>query len=107
MALGTMTSVAAHLDTEHFRVDEVTLVGDDSYPTGGSTGLKAKLQALRADGRVPVAVLGSGVNGNYQVRYDANVDKLILVKGTAGADAEESNGTNTSGTTLKLIIISK
>lgn len=107
MALGTLTGVNAAAAQGPIFWDTVTLVGDASYPTGGSTGLQAKLQTLRGDGRVIVLVYLADGSGNV-VSYNNANDKLIFyIQDAGGALAEPANTTDLSGVTLKLVIQSK
>jgi hypothetical protein len=87
--------------------DTVTLVGDSAYPTGGSAGLQTKLQTLRGDSRVIVAVHVLDGFGNV-LNYDAINDKLkVYIQDSGGALGEVANATDLSGTTFKLVIQSK
>lgn len=107
MALGTLTGVSAAAAQGPIFIDTVTLVGDSAYPTGGSTGLQAKLQTLRGDGRVIVFVNVADASGNVLV-YNSTNEKLIVYQQDAGgALAEPANATDLSGTTFKLVIVSK
>jgi len=107
MALGTMTGVNAAAAQGPIFFDTVTQVGDGSYPTGGSTGLQAKLQTLRGDGRVIIFVYVGDGSGNV-VQYTNSNDKLIFyIQDAGGQLAEPANATDLSGTTLKLVIVSK
>lgn len=107
MALGLLTSVNAAAAQGPIFYDTVTLVGDAAYPTGGSTGLQAKLQTLRGDGRVIITVSVADGAG-YVVHYNNANDKLLLyTQDGAGALADVADATDLSGVTLKLVIISK
>jgi hypothetical protein len=103
MALGAMIGVNAAAAQGPIFFDTVTLVGDGAYPTGGSTGLQAKLQTLRGDGRVIIEVQVNFAAG-YEVRYDPLTDVLMVY---SGAGVEVTNATDLSGTTFKLTIKSK
>lgn len=109
MALGTMVSIAAHMKGPLF-VDEVTLVGESSYAAAGSTGLKAALQALRDDQRVPVAIVQTDDSG-YILRYTQADDALkVLYSNSDAADGPliaVPNATVLSGVTFRMIIFSK
>lgn len=105
MALGTMTLVSSAAANGPIYVNEVTLVGDSSYPTGGSTGLKAKLQALTLDGREPFAVTVQEAGGAYVLNYDHALEKLKIRN--SGDGLEVTNATSLSGVTHKLCIWSK
>lgn len=102
MALGTMTLVksAKGGETPLF-VDVVTLVGDGTYSSGGSTGVKAKLNALTKDTRTPVAVV-LNAGGAFTAQYDYANEKLIVRNAGDGAEA----AANQSGNTYTLTILS-
>lgn len=107
MALGAMVSISAAAAQGPIFFDTVSVVGDGAYPTGGSTGLQAKLQALRGDGRVIIeaaAVVGSG----NVIEYDATSDHLrSYIQDAGGQLAEVGNAVDMSATTFKLVITSK
>jgi len=108
MSLGTMTSNSESAGQGPVFYDDVSVVGDSSYPTGGSSGVAAALQALRGDSRAPI----SGecyASGGFVAQYDAKNDKLVVYKeaDTAGAMAEVSNATDLSGVTFKMTVVSK
>lgn len=105
MALGTMTRVSNVAANGPVYCDEVTLVGDGSYPTGGSTGLKAKLQALTGDLREPFAVIVQHPGGSFSLNYDHANEKLQVRAG--GTLAEVANLSDQSAVTYKLCILSK
>lgn len=110
MSLGTLVSITK--DTggagSHIFLDEVTLVGDDSYPTGGSLGMEAALQAAIGDSREIVGLIDAGPNGGYMSKYDRANKKLMLFKSnTAAIPQEESNATDTSGVTFRFTVLSK
>ncbi len=107
MALGTLTGVNAAAAQGPIFFDTVTLVGEASYAAGGSTGLQAKLQTLRGDGRVIVFVYVADGSGNV-VSYNSTTEKLIVYQQDGGgALAEPADATNLSSTTFKLVIVSK
>lgn len=103
MALGALVGVNAAAAQGPIFLDTVTLVGDGAYPTGGSTGLQAKLNTLRGDGRVIISVDVLNAGG-YEVRYDPLTDRLWVF---TGAGVEVANATDLSGETMKLLITSK
>jgi hypothetical protein len=107
MALGLLTSVNAAAAQGPIFYDTVTLVGDATYPTGGSTGLQAKLQTLRGDGRVIITAIMTDGAG-YLVHYNNANDKLLFyVQDAGGALADVANATDLSAVTVKMVIISK
>lgn len=105
MALGTMTMVESKQVAQGpLFCDRVTLVGDSGYSSGGTTGLKAKLQALTLDRRTPFAVTSED---NLQVvQYDVVNEKIkAYEQDGAGAFAEVSG--SQSGVTYKICIWSR
>jgi hypothetical protein len=110
MAIGTLTRVAAHSKLGAPFLDEVTLVGDAAYPTTGTTGLKAALQAISLDQRVPLAIIQIDHTG-YVLRYNPNDDTLIAMYGNYDAAdgplIDVPGPVNLSGSTFKFLIISK
>lgn len=112
MALGTLTLDAKRYNGPSDSVywDEVTLVGDASYPTGGTTGLEAALQALTKDQREILCVFPIGLCGGFVPRWDKANKKLIILTSNGAAPAamaEFTNAGNNSGTTYKLGILSR
>lgn len=85
MSLGTMTSVAKGAAVGPRFTDQVTQVGDSSYQAGGTTGLLAKLRALRGDQRQIVSVTDQSVGPNYVVYTPAD-DKLHVFVRTTGVE---------------------
>ncbi len=107
MALGTLTGVNAAAAQGPIFFDTVTLVGESSYAAGGSTGLQAKLQTLRGDGRVIIFVYVADGSGNV-VSYNSTTEKLIVyIQDGSGALAEPSDTTSLAAVTFKLVIVSK
>jgi hypothetical protein len=113
MAIGTLTITKnrAKSSSDHLLVDQVTLVGDSSYPTGGMTGVEAALSAKTGDTREILDVRSSGLNGGYSLVWDAVNKKLLALNSGGGAakdlPTEIDNATNLSGVTFVLTIISK
>lgn len=104
MALGTVTSVSATAAQGPVFTDRLTVVGDSSYPTGGTAGLAAALKALRKDQRDIVSVVDEGVATN-KIEYDKANDKLLCYVRATGAQV--ANATDLSGTTFKICVTSK
>ena len=110
MALGALASISKDTKAagEAIYIDEITLVGDSSYPTGGSTGLETLLQAALGDGREILSVTDVGLNAGYVMRYDRQNKKLLALKGNGVNPLQEEAGTtNLSGTTFKLLVTSR
>jgi hypothetical protein len=105
MALGLLTGVNAAAAQGPIFFDTVTLVGDGAYPSGGSTGLQAKLQTLRGDGRVIVGVMVADGAG-FVTHYNNANDKLIVYTQDGSGALAEVTG-DQSAITYKLIIVSK
>ncbi len=110
MALGTMTRQAfagGQADPVYF--DLLSFAGDGAYPTGGTTGIEALVKALVGNTRTILAILPQNCGGYVPVYDEAN-DKL-MVYGTGSGDkaalTEQDNNANLSGTTFKVIVISK
>lgn len=117
MALGALTAIATTVSaggailnggnaaSDPFYHEEVTIVGDGAYPTGGSTGLDTAYQALDSahQGRTIVAVVSIDTFG-YAVGWDS-VNKKLKVYASAGT--EQSNAANLSGVTFHLLLISR
>jgi len=113
MAIGTMTLVSkdAAAASAPIYLDRITLVGDGAYPTGGSVGVAAALQALTKDQRTILAVFNIALNGGYPVIWDADAGKLIVMNSGGGAakdvPTEIDNASNLSGVTFELLVLSK
>jgi hypothetical protein len=111
MALGTLTLTASDLKGEAgLFIDRVTLVGDTSYPTGGSTGLQTALQALTKDGRTIIKV--DSVDQGYVAHWDVANLKLKFMYGdnnnaADGPLIEVPNTTALNGITYNMQIFSK
>lgn len=103
MALGTFAVVEKVEGQGPLGVARCTQVGDSSYPTGGSTGLLAKLKAALGGRAVNIiSVRGEGPNGDRHIEYDHANDKLLVRVMSTGA--ETANTTNESGNTYGLVI---
>lgn len=110
-ALGTVTLTAKVKKSKRgaIFIDRITVVGDAAYPSGGTTGLKAALNALTGDGRAPFAVIDAGVNGGYMSHYNIADDKLIVLLGDAdgvGVFIEADGVGNLSGQTFTYVVLS-
>ena len=107
MALGTLTVIDSVAGVGPVFHDNVSVVGDSSYPTNGSAGLAAKLRTAKNDAREIVEARcydGSG----YTVEYDPATDKIKAFKDDDGnPSAEVANATDLSGVTFKFHVVSK
>jgi hypothetical protein len=111
MAIGAMliTNKLIQGTAQPIYLDEISLVGDNSYPTGGMTGVQAALRALTADQREIADVRSIGPNGGYMPVWDKANGKLLcyVCAGAATPPAEVANATNLSAVTFKLLVTSK
>mgnify|MGYP000862448838 CR=1 FL=1 len=112
MALGTPTlDESAGRNGAPVFVDLVSLLGDTSYPTGGSTGLEAALEALVGAGRKILGVIPLECGG-YLPQWDLANGKLKMFYGdnnnaSDGPLIEVPNATALNGVTMKLLVLSK
>lgn len=107
MSLGTLTVIASAASVGPVFHDNVSIVGDSSYPTNGSTGLLAKLRTATKSTREIVAAR-CYVGGGYLVEYDPASEKVKVYEDNNGnPSAEVANATNLSGVTFKFEITSK
>lgn len=106
MALGTLTLVSAAVrgPSDPVFTDVVTVVGDNSYPTGGSTGMLAKIRAAMKDQREILTVIDAAAPGGRRCAYDQANEKL-MVFGTTGAEIAAT--TDLSAVTFRLVVLSK
>jgi hypothetical protein len=111
MAIGALTRDSGDVlsSDQPIFFDSISLVGDNSYPTGGMLGVQAALQAVTKDQRAVLDVRSIGANGGYVPVWDKANGKLMCFS-CAGAGtpmAEVANATNLSGVTFKLLVTSK
>lgn len=106
MALGTFTNTQklAKADSVGY-LDRAQIVGDNSYPTGGTTGFSASVQtATKQGGREVVGIIDNTGDATYYVVYVKATDALkVFVRATG---LEVANATDTSGKTWDLLVIS-
>lgn len=110
MALGTITLNSVHRfgNSSELLVD-VSVQGDDSYPTGGTTGFEQTLLDALAAGSNPGPVVGNfellGVEKiDGLVDSDAHYDKAndaLLVRD--GDGVQKTNASDQSGDTYRLL----
>lgn len=107
MALGTLTHTSqnARSGLDVVFHDEVTLVGDASYPTGGTAGFQAAMRALTKDQREILAVIPIGAQGaaGRMPVWDKANGKLMMFNGAS----EVANATDLSAITYRLLVISR
>ncbi len=121
MALGTLALVAAPINggnsaSEPLFNEEVSLVGDAAYPTGGTSGLQAAYQALglAQSMRTIVGVQPIDCKG-YIPAWDSTNGKLKFYQigaldgnaANAGPLTEVANATDLHAVTFKLLITSR
>jgi len=109
MALGTITvtSQPVKAASEALQVALISVPGDGAYPTGGTTGIAALLQAVLGRLATPLFVVAAGANGGYRAIYDVANDTLLMYYGdndnaADGPQIEVPNATDLSGVTFKL-----
>ena len=106
MALGTLTLVKAggKVPSAPLFAERISVLGDSSYPTGGTASFSATVAA--AVGRaVDIVDVISGDCGDNHVEYDAANDKLKVRVISTGA--EVANATNQSAVTFNLTVLYK
>ena len=112
MALGTITKTisAGESATVPLMADLLSFLGDSAYPTGGTTGFKALVQANTLDQRAPIAVIGQQCGG-YTPYYDYANDKLLVYYGNFDASdgplIQVPDTTDLSGVTFKVLVLSQ
>ena len=67
--LGSLTVVDDEASVGPVKFTRVALVGDSSYPTGGSPGFLAALNDAVGEDRTAIAVVPQGVNGGLMPEY--------------------------------------
>ena len=107
MALGTTTLITSGgADSGQVNVDRFTVVLDASYPTGGYTGLAAKLTA--AASRTPTIVAVFAQSSGYVAYWDyANSKLMLFYSNSAAADGpmiQVPDTTDLSAVTLSLVV---
>lgn len=83
--------------------DVLQFAGDDSYPTGGTTDFEAYARSALGRDVDVIAVLAQDC-GAFTPVYDPANDTLKVL---TAAGAEVTNGTNLSGTTMNVLVVSK
>lgn len=112
MALGTITLITgSELEGGYspLRVAEFTIVGDDSYPAGGTatfqTTLRAAFEAQRPQtGSLSNLALRGVISQDalaFDVRYDRANDKLVVRNLSDGAEVTGDQ----SGVTYRLLTL--
>lgn len=108
MSLGTITRDGAESVIAQGPVffDRVSFLGDDSYPTGGTTGFDALIQAVVGDSRNVVGVIAEDCGGYLPV-YAAGLLKVYEAAADGNPLDEVGNATDLSSVTFNLLVISK
>jgi len=108
MALGTTTLITSGgADSGQVNVDRFTVVLDSSYPTGGYTGLAAKLTA--AASRTPTIIALFAQSSGYVAHWDYANSKLMVYHADYDAVADGPliqvpDATDLSAVTLSLVV---
>lgn len=110
MALGTITVAEGGAAVGPLFIDRIACAGDGAYPSGGSTGFLALVQAKIGASRDILAVIPQDCGG-YVPSYDHTADKLKVYyadnNNAADGPLIENATADLSGTTFNLVIISK
>lgn len=106
MALGTITKDAeVGRQGGPLSLALISFLGDDSYPTGGTTAFAAAVAAvLPATGMEILAVVQQN-NSDHVCRYDKTNDKLLVQLMSTGAQV--AGAVDLSGITFELLVIGK
>lgn len=93
MALGTLTIVEKHAAVGPVFHMRVTIVGDDAYPSGGSTGLLAALREAMGDESANILAVHpqSAPATVSELSYDHANEKLFARVRTTGAESAVSD----------------
>jgi hypothetical protein len=86
-------------------VELITVVGDDSYTTGGTLLFEAFVQAALGRGAVTLLGVVQQNIGDLRAMYDAAADSLIVDVMSTGV--EVANAADLSSTTFELLVICK
>lgn len=112
MALGTITSRAEGglAPSAPTAVDQLDIVGDDDYPTGGTAEFEAAFQTATDRRGSLKAAQGYGINSGsgaltHFARYDAENDTLLVWALSDGAEA--ANQADLSGVVFSLVCFSE
>lgn len=115
MSLGALTIVKS-IELGNAKLVSATLVGDSAYPSGGSSGLLAKVRAALGDGYTQILSVQNEHNADARLEYIppvfttagdpttavASGDKLFVRVPSTGAESAVSDQ---SGTTYNLTLI--
>lgn len=113
MAIDTIVFNAEYgADTSPIRYFDITLTGDDAYPTGGTATFTATLRELIEAARPRAGSLGaltllSIQNTHPQTTYELIFDKVndkLVVRALADG-TQPANATDLSGATYRLMTV--
>ena len=110
MALGTTTLITSGgADAGQINCDRITVVLDNSYPTGGYTGLADKIKG--ATNRNPTIIGVVAQSGGYAAYWDyANSKLMLFYSNSDAADGpliQVPDTTDVGGITLSLLVFYK
>lgn len=110
MALGTITASNTQVPGQPgspVYVVPLSFLGDDAYPTGGTTGFEALVNAAAGVSPKSLTIVGvfAGDCGGFLPVFEGGA--LKVYEGTAGANAEVANATDLSATTFNVVVVAK
>ena len=84
---------------------DVSFDGDGAYPANGTLLFTAYLRSILPDSRAVtiVSVHPLGMNGGYELIYDATLDSLVAVVKATGV--EVAPAVDLSGTTFRVAVL--
>jgi hypothetical protein len=109
MPLGTITVSDKSRDSARvLYADLISLVGDDTYTAGGTTGFDATFKTAVGDNREVIGVMSLDCAG-YEMKYlEANGGTLKMYEeGADGSAADEVGNGDYSSVALNLLVLSK
>lgn len=111
MAIGAITVVRKSQVTGPVNYDEISFAGDGAYPANGTAAFQAAVRAALGKGNVTILYVVPQDCGGYVPVYDNVADKLKVYyadnNNAADGPLIENATANLSGTTFKLVIVSK
>lgn len=111
MAIGNITVINKMQISGTLNLDTISFAGDNAYAAGGSGGFQAAVRKALGKGNVTILAVIPQDCGGYNPVYDPATDKLKLFVGdnnnAADGPGVENATTDTSSTTLRLVVVSK
>jgi len=111
MTIGTITEGSKNQGnpSDPIFVVDVSFTGDTSYPSDGTPGFQALVNAAVFGGKSSLEILAimDFSCGQYIPYYDKDNDKLLVFDGGHATWNEVGNGTNLGGTTFNLTVLMK